>query len=85
MHSGKVLDMTPVGYVNISVRPEGRGALQRVSYLLSHRLGRRVSMSEALIIVEQEITEVQRAGVELARAFGGEEEVGDENSGAGRA
>lgn len=42
-------------------------------------------MSEALIIVEQEIAEVQRAGAELARAFGGEEEVGDESSGAGRA
>ena len=46
--SGNVLDMTATGYVNMSVKPDAKRALELLALDLSKDLGRRVSLSEAL-------------------------------------
>ena len=43
-----LLGMTVKGYVNMSIKQQARAALMQMSLRLSHELGRRVSMSEAL-------------------------------------
>lgn len=40
--------MTATGYVNMSVKPEAKRALELLALNLSQRWGRRVSLSEAL-------------------------------------
>jgi hypothetical protein len=40
--------MTVTGYVNMSVRPEAKRALELLALDLSKELGRRVTLSEAL-------------------------------------
>jgi hypothetical protein len=59
----------PARHVSVSVTPEGRDALRRLSYLLSHRCGRRVSFSETLVIAEQAVT-----GLQLEAALNKEKE-----------
>jgi len=43
-----VLDMTATGYVNMSVKPEAKRALELLALDLSAKWGRRVTLSEAL-------------------------------------
>lgn len=42
--------MTAQGYVNMSVKPEAKRALELLALDLSKELGRRVSLSEALML-----------------------------------
>lgn len=43
--------MAQNGYVSVSLTPEAKGCLERLTLALSHELGRRVTLSEALIIM----------------------------------
>lgn len=43
--------MTALGYVNMSVMPEARRALELLAIELSQKWGRRVTLSEALVHV----------------------------------
>lgn len=51
VESSTVLGMTTQGYVNLSIKPEAKRALDLLALDLSKAWGRRVSMSEALIEV----------------------------------
>jgi hypothetical protein len=46
--SSMILGMTTKGYVNMSVKPEAKRALELLALDLSKELGRRVTLSEAL-------------------------------------
>ncbi len=46
--SSTILGMTAKGYVNMSVKPEAKRALELLALDLSKELGRRVTLSEAL-------------------------------------
>ena len=46
--SSTILDMTTQGYVNLSIKPTAKRALELLALDLSKEMGRRVTLSEAL-------------------------------------
>lgn len=58
--------MTAQGYVNMSIKPTAKRALELLALDLSKELGRRVSMSEAL---ERAMIAIATDGVDVAAAM----------------
>jgi hypothetical protein len=58
MEGRRVLDTKPTNpYVNIAVTTEAREALRHLSRLFSLELGRTVTLSDALVIAGQRLTD----------------------------
>lgn len=47
--------MAPIGYVNLSLTPEARDALEALTAHLAAQLRRRISNSEALVIARRSL------------------------------